>query len=267
MASQARKAYDVLRPQVGYKEGRDNWNKYAQETLDAHVAPYSWQNEQWCHIFQSWGGWKSGLLHTHYPNTAGCSEGVNWYRNRGWFSYYPAVGALVYFGSGGGDHVEFVYAYNSTYIYTIGGNTSAAGSYNSDGVYMHQIARREDKIYGYGVPAFAEGRISADPKWGAKVSGDVRNLSAGTISSKPVVHVSLVVFGNNNGDILTVQKALHQYVGLDYSTGPGVFGPKTQAAYDAARRKMGYSAEAATGPVGKESLTKLGNLYGFTVVS
>lgn len=47
----------------------------------------------------------------------------------------------------------------------------------------------------------------------------------------PLVHWSGVGRGKRGDDVLLVQKALAEYVGLDYSSGPGVWGARTQAAW------------------------------------
>lgn len=56
-------------------------------------------------------------------------------------------------------------------------------------------------------------------------------------------------------DVLTVQRALHDYVGLDYRSGPGTWGLRTSAAWRKAKRKSGKSGTAL--------LAALGKKYGF----
>ena len=43
--------------------------------------------------------------------------------------------------------------------------------------------------------------------------------------------------GKNNGSVLVVQRALARAVGLDFSSGPGNFGPRTTRAYAAWQRR------------------------------
>lgn len=60
-------------------------------------------------------------------------------------------------------------------------------------------------------------------------------------------------------DVLRVQVALKKVVGLDYSSGPGVFGTKTKAAYKKYQKSLyGDKPEAVDGIPGPDSLTRLG---------
>jgi hypothetical protein len=65
-------------------------------------------------------------------------------------------------------------------------------------------------------------------------------------------------------EVLTVERALVAEGLLDKSYADGSFGTKTQEAYDAFRRRVGYRGSAATGSVGLESLKKLAARRGFT---
>lgn len=63
-------------------------------------------------------------------------------------------------------------------------------------------------------------------------------------------------------DVLLVQKALKKLVGLDYSSGPGIFGDKTKAAYKKYQKTLGYTGPDADGIPGPTSLEKLGKASG-----
>ena len=45
--------------------------------------------------------------------------------------------------------------------------------------------------------------------------------------------------GTKQPGVLLVQRALHEYVGLRYESGPGIWGPRTQAAYERAQARCG----------------------------
>jgi lysozyme len=79
-----------------------------------------------------------------------------------------------------------------------------------------------------------------------------------------VVKIADVQPGKHNNSVLVVQKALKKAVGLDYSSGPGNFGPRTRKAYAAWQRKCGIPLDAPGRPDLK-SLTMLGKKYGFKV--
>ncbi|TJZ44221.1 hypothetical protein FCH28_31570 [Streptomyces piniterrae] len=80
-----------------------------------------------------------------------------------------------------------------------------------------------------------------------------------------MVSLSEVHPGAKNGSVLTVQYALEKAVGLDYSSAPGTFGPRTKEAYANWQRHLGFSGGDADGIPGKTSLKKLGAEYGFKV--
>ncbi|MFJ5066521.1 peptidoglycan-binding protein [Kitasatospora sp. NPDC088556] len=98
-----------------------------------------------------------------YPRTASCSNGVDWFQSRGRWSGYPAVGSQVFYGSGGGTHTGIVAAYDETTIYTIEGNTSTENDANGNKVMRRTRRRRDSYVYGYGLPQFTEGIVTADP--------------------------------------------------------------------------------------------------------
>ncbi len=83
-----------------------------------------------------------------------------------------------------------------------------------------------------------------------------------------LIKLSDVQAGRKNNSVLLVQKALAKIVGLDYSSGPGTFGPRTQAAYNRFRSEvLGMNRTDSTGAVGMQSLSALAARSGglFTV--
>jgi hypothetical protein len=79
-----------------------------------------------------------------------------------------------------------------------------------------------------------------------------------------VVSVAAVQPGKSGPQVGLVQKALNVVLGSGLTV-DGSFGPKTQAAYSAWQRNLGYTGSAADGAPGTKSLTALGSRYGFTV--
>jgi GH24 family phage-related lysozyme (muramidase) len=94
----------------------------------------------------------------------------------------------------------------------------------------------------------AEGRLFAAPVGPAPPPGPVK--------------VGQVQPGRNNRSVLRVQRALAREVGLDYSSGPGHFGPRTTRAYAAWQRRCKV---AANGRPDFKSLKMLGDKYKFKV--
>lgn len=84
----------------------------------------------------------------------------------------------------------------------------------------------------------------------------------------PVVHLGNIQPGKKSREVELVQHALAKTVGLDYSSGPGTFGPKTRDAYAKWQRKCGFSGNGADGKPGSASLKKLGAVTGlFRVIT
>ena len=77
-----------------------------------------------------------------------------------------------------------------------------------------------------------------------------------------VINVADVQPGENNPSVLVVQRALQKAVGLNYSSGPGHFGPRTRKMYAQWQRKCGTPA---SGRPEIKSLKMLGDRYGFKV--
>ncbi|MGZ2360721.1 CHAP domain-containing protein [Streptomyces sp. 372A] len=168
MSTQAQKILGIAEAEKGYHEGRSggHWNndqKYSDET-----PGLAWSDKMaWCATFVAWCAFKAGLA-ALYPVTASCLTGVAWFKQRKQWSEYPAIGAQVFYGSGGGAHTGLVYDYDATYVYTVEGNTNSSGSAEGDGVYLKKRKRADAYVFGYGYPAFAEGIVSADPAWKSK---------------------------------------------------------------------------------------------------
>lgn len=154
----------VARDEVGYREGRtsdggrpNNNTKYAPAVPSLEWA--QWQ--PWCATFVAWVALKAGCPEL-YPRTASCDVAGQWFKSKGRWSEYPAVGAQVFLGTPADlNHTGIVVSFTADTITTIEGNTNADGSREGDGVYR-KIRRRAD-VVGYGYPEFPEGIESADP--------------------------------------------------------------------------------------------------------
>lgn len=259
----------IAKGEVGYREGKSGGHYNNHQKYSPEVPGLEWsQNQAWCATFVSWCAMKAGLADL-YPRTASCWTGVQWFKQRGRFSEYPAIGAQVFFGSGGGTHTGLVYDYDDTYVYTIEGNTNDSGSAEGNGVYKKKRRRRDAYVYGYGYPAFPEGIQSADPKWASQAPKK-------KAPAKPVVDLSkLVAAARSNpkakgqpvtySGVKTVEAALVREGLLSKSLADGHFGTATVAAYAAWQRRLGYRGKDADGIPGMTSLKKLGTKHGFTV--
>ncbi|MFJ8041222.1 LysM peptidoglycan-binding domain-containing protein [Kitasatospora sp. NPDC096147] len=161
--AQANDMIAMAASQLGYREGGSPGNYNNKQKYSGEVPGLEWSNYQpWCATFVSWVAMKAGLA-DRLPRTASCATGVNWFENKGRFSAYPAVGAQVFFGPGGGTHTGLVTGYDGDFIFTIEGNTNDEGSPEGYEVCRRKRARRDGYVHGYGLPAYAEGVTTADP--------------------------------------------------------------------------------------------------------
>jgi hypothetical protein len=277
----------VVNAEVGYHEGYSNghWNNH--EKYADKVPGLEWVDDvegAWCAVFAAWAFQTAGLPKGAYPVTASCATGVSWYKARKRFSGYPAIGAQIFYGPGGGEHTGVVIGFDATHVYSVEGNTNVNGSPEGDGVYAKTHVRTDAHVYGYGYPEYPDGIESADPAWKSQnpslhtPAAPAAPAPAPKPAAKPVVDVSNVVAARkadlpaatghttHKADVLLVEKALSALGYLDAKWVDGSWGTKTQDAYDLFRRKQGYTGDDAKGAPGLASLTKLAKASGlFTV--
>ncbi|MFJ7907492.1 peptidoglycan-binding protein [Kitasatospora sp. NPDC096204] len=162
--SQVSTVFAVASAEVGYQAERAPGERPSgHQKYSGQVPGLEWSNYQpWCATWVSWVALKAGVP-ALYPRTASCSNGVDWFRSRGRFSAYPAIGAQVFYGPGGGTHTGIVYAFDANSIYTYEGNTSLTNDANGNKVMKRERRRRDAYVYGYGLPAFDGGITTADP--------------------------------------------------------------------------------------------------------
>lgn len=139
-------AYD----QVGYREGANNWNKYADDPLVTQAIGWNVQNQPWCATFVVWlfvtsFGYYQGK-EMMYGCSPGCAQQASYYQSNHAFFDRPEKGDQIFFYSGGGiNHTGIVVDISGSTITTVEGNYSDSVSRNTYFVGDTQIA-------GYGRP-------------------------------------------------------------------------------------------------------------------
>jgi LysM repeat protein len=120
---------------------------------------------------------------------------VSWFKSRKRWSSYPALGAQILFGPGGGSHVGVVIGYDRDYVYTVEGNTNVTGGSEGDGVWRKTRVRRDDNVYGYGYPNYSGGSVSADPdaaSFGYRYKATATVADLGTTVTNPAAKTKVV---------------------------------------------------------------------------
>ena len=176
----AKQVLDVAREEIGYCEketnsqlndktanaGDGNYTKYWVDLYNAGYYQASKQGYAWCDGWVDWcflkacgnktdGEWtecQTGLY------GAGCEWSSDCYRRAGRFGTEPKVGAQIFFGKTDAEsHTGLVENFDSTYVYTIEGNTS-------NKVARRTYKRNDGYIVGYGYPRYEEETTQAAPE-------------------------------------------------------------------------------------------------------
>ena len=214
----ASKVVSIAAGQVGYKEGRNNSNKYG--------AAYGMNNVSWCMEFIWWCMKQAGM---DWYKTASCTACYKHYASRAVSRDALRKGDIVFFDwdhSGDCDHVGIVESVGSSRITTIEGNTSSgnAGSQsNGDGVYRRYRTRSQ----------IAK---AIRPAYDAETSG------GGTCN----VTVQEVKNGSNSASCYVLQAYLKS---KGYYTGKvdGIAGSLTEKAIKAFQKAKGLSQDGIAG--------------------
>lgn len=223
------------REHLGYRERGENYTKFNRWLGPIPGYPHRGYGYPWCSSFISYCFAHSRNA-TAGPRTAACSVGVAWFRSRNRFGATPHLGDIVYYGPGGGTHVELVTGVGRGTITTIGGNTggSLGGNYfNGNGVYQKTVSRSSPAIYGYGRPAYAGKRGAAPAR---TLTGRPARVAT---PAKPMTSVR---------SIRQQQEAVN---GLGYTPKldlDGEWGPLTEAGVKWLQRKVGAEPDGEWGP-------------------
>ena len=231
MGVNKRDIVDLALSQVGYTEGKNNWNIYAKE-LDAvkYFAPQKKQNVEWCAVFQDWLFWRNinDVTKTHkflYQPTkndlsAGAKYMQKYFKDAHRYYKQPEVGDIVFFGDPA-THVGMVIAVGATTVTTVEGNKSNA---------VRRVIRKRTECSGYGRPVYDK-----DPE------------PTPTPGGKCKVEVRVLKYGMQGEDVKSMQALLNKYgYGL---VEDGMYGAKTKKALGAFQTKMKIEKDYSCGPI------------------
>lgn len=214
----------VAQSQVGYKEGKNNANKYG--------AAYGLNNASWCMIFVWWCFNQAGAA-SLIKKTASCTAEYNAMKAQAVSRNSLKPGDIVFFdwdGSGDCDHVGIVESVGSTQVTTVEGNTSSGNSgsqSNGDGVYRRkrnitQVAKAIRPKY--------ENAATTTSGAGGNCTVTVKEVSSGS-SGQAVKNLQLIL--NSRG--------------YNCGTADGVFGANTKKGVIAFQKAKGLTADGIVG--------------------
>ena len=155
------KLVDWCKSQIGYHEGYDGSNKYADGQWDVKLYGFSAISVPWCDVFADAAyivcfGYDSAVKMTYQTPSgyAACTLSADAYRRHGAFTRYPEVGDQIFFDFGGGiNHTGIVIEVYEDHIVCVEGNYS-------DSVARTQYKKSDPTIAGYGRPDWS---VVAEP--------------------------------------------------------------------------------------------------------
>ena len=234
---------DLAVSQVGYVEGNNNWNKYAEE-LDA-IDGLTWgkkQNLAWCGEFVLWNTVKTfgvdlGLKIMCSGKPSGiplCSSGAQYFMDAGrWYTSNPQSGDIIFFYySGGINHTGIVVDVSGSVITTVEGNSGDKVSRNRYNLSYAAIA-------GFG-----------RPKYELATDASIPETERPQTPAVPISRVIVLCFGDEGAEVKQLQEKL---IKLGYGCGPdgadGEFGRATLAAVLRFQREHGLDDDGEAGPL------------------
>ena len=143
--------------QIGYHEGADNWQKYAESAELQRMYGWKPQNEPWCDVFVdeafiSCFGLDAACAMTYQrmgEGSALCRQSAQYYKDAGAWSNRPEVGDQVFFyASGDINHTGIV-------VRVVGGSIVTVEGNSSDQVAERCYSAGDSKIAGFGRPNWA----------------------------------------------------------------------------------------------------------------
>lgn len=210
MANTVEKVYNVLNAEVGYVEKRSN-SQLDSKTANAGSNNYTkyWrdmapgmQGQPYCNCFVNWGFVKAygekeakKLLCTDGSWSYYTPTSAQYFKNKGQWHTTPKKGDIIYFKNATRIcHVGFVYAVDSSKVYTIEGNTSGASGVvaNGGGVAKKSYAIGYSRIAGYGRPKYDATTTAI------KASSNTTSTSANSGLNKTVKWTGIVTASSLN---------------------------------------------------------------------
>jgi len=235
--SEARqKLVALAQSQVGYTEGTNNYNKYADDPKIIQLYGWCPQNQPWCCTFTNWCylnafGYDIGSRLT-YGGTAACSSSADLFKSHSAFMRFPEVGDVAFFyNSGGINHEGIVVSVQGDAFTTIEGN------------YSDKVSQVRHNVGASDVAGFGR------PCWGiVEGSSDVPD---DPVQPDTPVQPSRILRKYVSGE--DVRQLQEELIELGYDVGPdgadGKFGDNTEKAVVQFQKDHGLDADGQVGPL------------------
>lgn len=236
--------------QLGYHEGANNSNKYAETPGLSEMYGWVPQNQPWCDVFVDSGfvtcfGVAAACAMTYQPTGAGsalCRQSAQYYMDNGAFFQTPEIGDQVFFYSSGDiNHTGIVVRIDGGSVHTVEGNSSDSVA---ERVYSVNDSNR---IAGYGRPNWAI--VSGE----SIVSPPVDHITdGGKKADEPRTYTLSMPYlsKGSTGDAVWVLQTLLQAhnISVGQFGADKDFGTDTELAVRQFQRKHGLQADGVVGP-------------------
>lgn len=240
------KLVSTAQAEVGYREGGNNYTKYAADPMITQLYGWTPQNQPWCCTFVNWCfltafGYDIGSRLT-YGGTAACANSASLFRSAGDFVYFPEVGDQAFFYSGGGiNHTGIVVSVEGSVFNTIEGNYSDKVS-----TVRHNVGASD--VAGFGRPQW---NLVEGVKYAQKQTAP-QTPTTQTPKQEPKEdhswHPQLLSYCNAYKDDCVVLQSLLNAHKFACGSADGFFGAKTQAAVSKAQQYYGLETDGICGP-------------------
>jgi len=182
---------DTAREQLNYKEGPNNYNKFAEDQRITKLYGWNVQNQPWCCVFVNWVfintfDYATGIALT-YGGSAACRFSAALFKNNGAFVSTPEPGDQIFYYAGGDiNHTGLVEEVTESTVITLEGNYS-------DGVSRVTHSLNDPAIAGYGRPNWEliaeELELITEPVDLSKIKRSYYKLSLGDGVNNPLPQV------------------------------------------------------------------------------
>lgn len=235
--------------------GDKNYTKYARD-LDAIPGFYNGhkQGYAWCDVFVDWCfvtayGKDAALKLLCQPTKsagAGCRYSRGYFKAKGRLFDAPQPGDQIFFwpktaiGGPAVQHTGLVYKVDSTYVYTIEGNTSGSSGVvaNGGGVWKKKYRLDYNRIAGYGRPDYGMEGTAETPSTPSAPTETAYALGERTLRT-----------GMTGADVKSLQeKLIARGYALPKSGADGEYGAETAAAVKAFQKDANLTADGVYGP-------------------
>lgn len=240
--------------QVGYREGANNWNQYADK-LDK-IDNLTWgpkQNQPWCGefvlcAFVECFGVDAALemLCSSRPTSIPlCSAGANNFKQAGRWNVNPQVGDVVFFLVNGAiNHTGIVTSVGMGAITTVEGNSG-------DMVARNTYPLNSPRLAGFGRPRWEAVQRTEPVEDETEPAEDEPVTPAEDVPAVPAFTVNLRTL--QRGDVSEIVRAAQMLlIGRGWRCGPwgadGEFGPDTEDGVKRYQRSRGLTVDGIIGP-------------------